>query len=621
MADAKSIITLNIGSQRVSMGVFEPSAKGALILKKYGVTSILADPAAETARLPQIRVAVGELAQKLGVPKGHVHYSISGQSVFTRFVKLPPIEEDSVEQLVAFEAQQHVPFPIDEVVWDWQMLPGSEGDKEVVLVAIKGDALNEINDTVIEAGLHTKDVDTSPMALFNALRHNYPETDETTLLIDIGARTTNLIYMQGDRFFTRSVAAVSGSAVTTAIAKEYHIPFSEAETQKISNGLVALGSGHTSQMEEPVAALAMTIRGALSKLPAEISRTTNFYRSQHGGSAPQRVLLAGAGANLPFTKDFIEERLSLPVEFFNPLRKVSVGKGADVDLVSRDAHTMGELVGLALRDLGKESTPVRVDLVPDVVQTERENERRKPFLLGASALALLGALLWTGAQCVRAKTATVENDKVEQEADKLSGPEGQLRRIKGESGATALLGTGYADIVLSRGHWLAIVDELNQKLSHKSVWITDFDPVAGYDPLDPGAAAGKGVQSVADARFSKNTTYGGSSLARLRELEIKDPKRPKAPAKKVMPLVNAVRVQGFWAANPSNDGIVYELLKNLWQKNERSHFSFAKPGGEEGEELTDAQVITSINTTIPEGVYAAPFTLIIPLREPLPAPK
>ena len=97
MAEAQATVALNIGSQRISMGVFEPSKSGGLILKKYESTSILADPAAEMARLPQIRVAIAELAEKLKIGKTKLRYAISGQSVFTRFIKLPPIEDDNIQ--------------------------------------------------------------------------------------------------------------------------------------------------------------------------------------------------------------------------------------------------------------------------------------------------------------------------------------------------------------------------------------------------------------------------------------------------------------------------------------------------------------------------------------------
>ena len=118
MADTQSSIALNIGSQRVSMAVFEPSKSGGLVLKAYDSETILADPATEASRPAQVGFAITQLAQKLKVGRSKVRYAVAGSSVFTRFVKLPPLDDDNIEQLVTFEAQQHVPFPLEEVAWD-----------------------------------------------------------------------------------------------------------------------------------------------------------------------------------------------------------------------------------------------------------------------------------------------------------------------------------------------------------------------------------------------------------------------------------------------------------------------------------------------------------------------
>ena len=338
MAEQQSTIALNIGSQRIGMAVFETSKNGGLVIKAYGTESIVADPAMEASRISQTRVAISELVKRLKIGKSKVRYAISGQSAFIRFVKLPPLQEDNIEQLVTFEAQQHVPFPLAEVVWDYELIDGG-AEKEAVIVAIKGDALDEINATVNDAGLETQEVDAAPMAIYNAFRATYGTPEEPVLLIDIGAKTSNLLYIEGKRFFTRSIN-IGGSSITAAVAKEYNVSFMEAEHQKVSNGLVALGGGHTEQMDEAVAALAMAIRNALSRLPAEIARTTNYYRSQHGGSAPRRILLAGGGANLPYTLEFFQEKLNLPVEYFNPVRNVTIGKGVDQATIQRDGHMM-----------------------------------------------------------------------------------------------------------------------------------------------------------------------------------------------------------------------------------------------------------------------------------------
>ena len=608
MADAQATVALNIGSQRITMGVFAPSKNGGLILKKYDSASILADPAAEMARLPQIRVAVSELVEKLKIPKGtKVRYAISGQAVFTRFIKLPPIENDDIEQLVTFEAQQHVPFPIDEVIWDWQLLENDTGEKEVVLVAIKGDALNEINDIILEAGLGTAEVDASPMALYNALKYNYPEIEETTLLIDIGAKTCNLIYLEGNRMFTRSVA-VGGASITTAIAKEYGVNFSEAESQKCSNGVVALNTAHTSQLDDSTAALATVIRNALGKLPAEIARTTNYFRSQHGGKAPKQVLLAGGGSNLPHIADFFQEKLRLPVEFFNPLKRVSVGKGVDVDQIAAEAHLLGELVGLALRGIGK--APLEIDLVPDAVSHERDIERRKPYLLAASALLLLGLGVWAWSNMSHKALAEKNLKDIKGKVAEREHYAKPLKDLAKKEVTLDAVASKLVDAQNARVQWVDILDDLAHHFKSDVVWLVDFDPVVGFNPDEVKEGSAGGVQSVITSDFP-NAEYGRSALAKLRvETPAAAPRgrsRRGAPPVSEKPKVNAIRVKGFWrGANGYKE--VTRLLDRL--RNNSKYFDV--PPSE--------KVIISLLKEIQSGAYAAPFELVLPLKTPIAVP-
>ena len=589
------------------MGVFEPSKSGGLILKKYESTSILADPAAEMARLPQIRVAIAELAEKLKIGKTKLRYAISGQSVFTRFIKLPPIEDDNIEQLVEFEAQQHVPFPIDEVIWDWQLLEGGGGEKEVALVAIKGDALNDMNDIVLEAGLGTAEVDASPMALYNALRYNYPELEGTTLLIDIGAKTCNLIYLEGKRMFTRSVA-VGGASITSAIAKEYSVSFSEAESQKCSNGLVALNTVHTSELNESTAALATVIRNAVGKLPAEIARTTNYFRSQHGGKAPTQVLLAGGGANLPYIADFFQEKLRMPVEFFNPLRQVSVGKGIDVDQVAAQAHQLGELVGLALRGIGK--APLEIDLVPDLVSRERDTERRKPMLIAASVVLLAGLGAWAGSNMSKNGRMTKELAALQADVDDLTEFAKPIKKLSQKEAELTQMSDQLVQAQTARVLWVDIWDDVARNFASDVVWLADFDPVVGYKVDDPAASA---AESVIVEDFI-STIYSESALS-----EIKLPAAPTSGKKKgkkakkgkpvaaAKPMINAIRVKGFWRGD-ANYREVYKLIDRL--RADSKFFDVQK---------TDKLGIT-LPTTLAEGAFAAPFEVTLVLKEPIAVP-
>src|SRR5437016_10546057 len=172
MFSPKSILTLNLGSQTIGLAEFQAHPQGGLVLRNYRSRQALIDPANERidqAELTSLRELVAEFQIK-----GHdVNYSVPAQSVFARFVRLPPIEEEKIERIIAFEAQQNVPFPIDEVVWDYQLVGGGADEQiQVVLVAIKEDLLEGVNAAVEGAGLRTSIMCVATMALYNAFRYN-----------------------------------------------------------------------------------------------------------------------------------------------------------------------------------------------------------------------------------------------------------------------------------------------------------------------------------------------------------------------------------------------------------------------------------------------------------------
>ncbi|MEO5713845.1 MAG: Amuc_1101 family PilM-like pilus complex protein [Luteolibacter sp.] len=619
MADNQTTVALNIGSQRIGMAVFETSKNGSLVLKAYDSESIVADPSLEASKISQTRVAIADLVQRLKVGKTKARYAISGQSVFTRFVKLPPLQEDNIEQLVTFEAQQHVPFPLAEVVWDYELIEGAD-DKEVVIVAIKADALDELNAAVNDSGLGTSEVDVAPMAIYNAFRATYGNPEEPILLIDIGAKTSNLLYIEGRRFFTRSIA-IGGSAVTASIAKEYGIPFIEAEHQKIANGLVALGGGHTEQMDESVAALAMVIRNALTRLPAEIARTTNYYRSQHGGSAPRRVLLAGGGANLPYTLEFFQEKLNLPVEYFNPVANVAIGKGVDAAVIQREGHLMGELVGLGLRGIGKST--INIDLVPIVVEQSRAADRRKPFFIAAAAVLLAGVAAWAVFQNVAASKAVEEATKMSDQRNKLGEDKGPIEQLLKNEDSLRQIANGFTDAESAHSAWMDVISELRGAFASDAVWLTDFEPLNGYDPAlaakrsgapKPEAKAQNG-KPVVRPEFP-TAAYGTSALAELKAEETTQSAPPKRPGQAAAApsggaTANAVHIKGFWRETPKSQNVVSELLKNLRDKSSCFRFTYKDEKGADVV-LTDDRIL-DITVTGKPGELGLPFEITLPL--------
>src|SRR5437764_14773903 len=137
MPGVARILTLSLGWQAISVADFRPQSGGGLVLRDYKRRDLVIENPGEPIRHAQITATIREVLKELGIKSGKVNYAVAGQSVFARFVKLPSVEEEKIDRIIAFEAQQHVPFPIDEVVWDYQLAAaGADDQLQVILIAI-----------------------------------------------------------------------------------------------------------------------------------------------------------------------------------------------------------------------------------------------------------------------------------------------------------------------------------------------------------------------------------------------------------------------------------------------------------------------------------------------------
>src|SRR5438067_272213 len=383
MARSTRLISLNLGSQTIGLAEFRVEAHGGLALLDYRFREIPVDSTGEGMGRVQMPVALREMMTELQVKRGRINYAVSGQSVFARFVKLPSVDEEKIERIISFEAQQNVPFPIDEVVWDYQLVGGGGGEPiQVVLVAIKVDLLDQINGAVESTGLRTSIVDVAPMTLYNAFRYNYSDLSDCSLLVDIGARTTNLLFIEAGKIFSRSIP-IGGSSITSALAREFDESVPAAESRKKRDGFVSLGGAYAEASDPDVTRVSKIIRSTMTRLHAELMRSISHYRAQQQGSAPKRIFLCGGSASTPYMREFFNEKLQLLTEFFNPLRNVAVTDSANMTELSRSAHLLGELVGLALRTTT--TCPMELNLRPANVVRRQELERRRPFFVLAAA--------------------------------------------------------------------------------------------------------------------------------------------------------------------------------------------------------------------------------------------
>ena len=583
MPAATRILSLNLGSHTIGLAEFEAQPNGGLVLTGYRLRELAADPANDSARNAQIAAALPEMLHELALKHSPVNYATAAQSVFARFVKLPAVEEEKIDRIIAFEAQQNVPFPIDEVVWDYQLVGGGADEQiQVVLVAIKEDLLEGINSAVESSGLRTAIVDVATMALYNAFRYNYSDLSGCSLLVDIGARTTNLLFIEPARIFSRSVA-IGGASVTSAIAREFNEPFAAAELRKKRDGFVSLGGAYAEPPDPEVARVSKIVRGTMTRLHAEMMRSISHYRTQQQGNAPDRLFLCGGSTSTPYMREFFQEKLQVPIEFFNPLRNVSVSETVDAAAVASSAHVLGELTGLALR--GAMTCPMELNLRPQSVVRRQETERRRPYFVLAAACFILGLLAW-GAYFWRASQVQDRaTARLQEKVDAMRSIENQMSQVRREIATLDNQSSPLVAAINERSFWPQILEDLNARLPKENIWITELVPTSAGKPL---GAPDNRVPVIAAT-------------------PVATPTPPKPGATPGVPAIDGLLVRGLYLFNPKQQEVVVDYFRNLVS----SPWFAIDPNNQ-------AKVIKP--TTPNNTEWAFPYELKLDLKKPVPLP-
>ena len=420
---AKKIQTLNIGASAIELAEYEAGAKGALTLVNYG-TAVLAAPLDAENADTVLTSALMEIVRDKGMRPGKVAISVSGQMVFPRFAAIPAAGgDDKFEQMVRYEIEQNIPFPIDEMVCDRQVLGDTEsGDKSVMIVAAKVDQIEALTSAVSSAGFSPELVDAAPIALTNALRFCRAD-DGCVVMLDIGAKTTSLVIVEGDKIYNRSIP-VAGNTVTKEIASVLGCTAEEAEQLKLEKGYVSMG-GVTEDEDEVADRISKVCRAVLTRLHAEISRSINFYRSQQGGSAPVKLYLAGGTALLPQLDVFFSESLQIEVEYFNPFDVIGVGPKIDAEALGYDAVRIASTAGLALHLAGV--ARFTVNLLPPSLVEARAERAKIPFLAVAGAAVVAALVLVMLAIGRDTAVIEAERDAVQVRVDSLSKFDKQVK--------------------------------------------------------------------------------------------------------------------------------------------------------------------------------------------------
>jgi type IV pilus assembly protein PilM len=389
LSSSKSFLTIDFGAGTLKVAEFEITETGSLSLKQYRLKALGLEGSQESKREAVIVRTLQELLASGGFGAKNINVCAPGFHVFSKFVKLPPVDTSKVTQIIQYEAQQNVPFPLEEVVWDYQILgTTATGELEVLLVAIKADIVEGLFRSAEAAGLRLQLVDVSPAALCNAFRFNYSDLDGCSMLLDIGAKTSNLLLFEKGKVYSRSIN-IGANSITQDFSTESKIKFDEAEQIKIAEGFVSLGGAYEEPESERQAKISKIARQVMTRLHIQVNQTLQFYRGQQGGLAPQRLFLSGGASIMPYTAQFFAEKLNVSVDYFNPLRNIQINPALNLEELAKVAHSFGELVGLALRNLAQ--CPIELNLMPKSSLKQQKLSQKQPYFIATLCSLILVA--------------------------------------------------------------------------------------------------------------------------------------------------------------------------------------------------------------------------------------
>ena len=314
-------LVLDIGTSSIRLCELAPTKAGFQLVRYYQ-RDLNIDPGMEEEDKADRRSEVLQaLLKEAKVRTKKTILAVPGQSVFTRNRPLPPVPEYKVTQIVRYEIQQQIPFSLDQIALDYQVLDRTEaGGYDVMMAAIKVDVVEKQLEILRKSKRRIDVVDVSPIAAYNWLRHTgeFGDDGQCVALLDLGATTTDIVIQKEGQFkFTRSLH-VGGNDITTAIAANFNMSFEDAERLKREKGFAPTGDVKRDGRGGQV------IGQVLSRLVGEVNRSFAYYRSQPGGGAVTRVIVTGGGACLKNVIPFLQSQLRIEVRIAQPLAGIVV---------------------------------------------------------------------------------------------------------------------------------------------------------------------------------------------------------------------------------------------------------------------------------------------------------
>jgi type IV pilus assembly protein PilM len=327
-----------------------------------------------------IRATLQKFMTKHSVRRDLVFIGVPGSSTFARFVKLPPVETKKIPEIVRFEAIQQIPFPLEQVNWDYHTFQHPDSpDVEVGIFAMKKELVAHVMSNFRAVNMMVHGVQMSPLAVYNAAAYDEMTEDKGTVIIDMGAEHTDIVIMDQGRVWLRSIST-GGNHFTDALAKSFKQQFGKAEQLKKT----AATSKYQKQIYQ-------AMRPIFADLVAEIQRSLGAYNSSHRDSRLERIVCMGNPFKLPNLQKYLQQELKMEVCRLESFKKATVEKAA---AFSENILSMSAAYGLAVQAL--DLAAIDTNLLPVEIARAMMWKKKQPWFIGATALLAVGALAMAG---------------------------------------------------------------------------------------------------------------------------------------------------------------------------------------------------------------------------------
>ncbi len=466
----------------------------AVVADKYDFIEypkVLSQPDSDPEEL--IKDALEEFLSRNEVIGDRVAISVSGQAGLSRFFKPPPVEIKTLPDIVKYEVKQQIPFPIEDVIWDWQQLGGVvvEGraiDAEVGLFAMKREAVYRALRPFDDIGVEIDIVQLSPLSIFNVVCFdqikNLPDPElfdpdnppPSVVVLSMGTDTTDLIVTNGIKLWLRNIP-IGGNHFTKQLSREMKLTQAKAEHLK-----------KNARVSENPKAIFKAMRPVFNDLVNEVQRSLTYFQSIEKSAELSEIILLGNAAKLPGLRQFLNKQLEIDIAKIAEFNKLSGGDVTTQPTFSNNLLSFAPCYGLCIQGL-KESR-IDTNLLPQEIVVERIIRAKKPWVLASVGLLTFGLLLGY----FSIANAWWSSNEQFADANNVSWKKA-ISQVKSTKSKSDGFVASDEEQILQLQQFNTIATELTSASEEKASWIEFYSALSQAFPEDPRIKAIKDAQS------------------------------------------------------------------------------------------------------------------------------